>query len=149
VTLQQLTALPVRPRVDRIFVCENPAVLRAAAARLGPHSAPLLCSEGVPSTACWRLLEAADGPDVLWRNDFDWTGLRITGAAVHRVQARPWRMRAADYTAALATGDSEPLRGTPAPSPWDPGLAAALAAADRSVMEERLIPALLADLAAS
>ena len=30
VTLQQLTALPVRARVERVFVCENPAVLRAA-----------------------------------------------------------------------------------------------------------------------
>ena len=148
VTLQQLTALPVRARVERVFVCENPAVLRAAAARLGPRSAPLVCSEGVPSTACWRLLGAAEGTDVLWRNDFDWAGLRITGAAVHRVAARPWRMGEADYAAALATGDSEPLRGAAAPSPWDPGLAAALTAAGRSVMEERLVADLLADLAA-
>ena len=148
VTLQQLTALPVRARVERVFVCENPAVLRAAAARLGPRSAPLVCSEGVPSTACWRLLGAAEGADVLWRNDFDWAGLRITGAAAHRVAARPWRMGEADYAAALATGDSEPLRGAPAPSPWDPGLAAALTSAGRSVMEERLVADLLADLAA-
>lgn len=146
VTLQQLTVLPVRPRAERVYVCENPAVLRAAAARLGPHGAPLVCSEGVPSTACWRLLEAARDAEVLWRNDFDWAGLRITGAAVQRVRARPWRMGAADYTAALAAGDSEPLRGTAAPSPWDPGLATALATAGRSVMEERLIPQLLTDL---
>ena len=101
-------------------MCENPAVLRAAAARLGPRSAPLVCSEGVPSTACWRLLGAAAGTDVLWRNDFDWAGLRITGAAVHRVAARPWRMGEADYAAALATGDSEPLRGAAGPEPLGP-----------------------------
>jgi len=147
VTLQQLVALPVRIRAGRVFVCENPAVLRAASARLGPRSAPLVCSEGVPSTACWRVLEAVDDADVLWRNDFDWAGLRITGSAVRRVAARPWRMGEADYAAALAAGDTEPLRGTPAPSPWDPDLAAALGAAGRSVMEERLIPDLLADLA--
>jgi uncharacterized protein (TIGR02679 family) len=148
VTLQQLTALPVRARVERVFVCENPAVLRAAAARLGPRSAPLVCSEGVPSTACWRLLATAESARVRWRNDFDWAGLRITAAAVERIAACPWRMGQADFDAALATGDSEPLRGVPAPSPWDPGLAAAIAAAGRSVMEERLIPDLLDDLAA-
>ena len=83
-----------------------------------------------------------------WRgaNDFDWTGLRITAAAVDRVGARPWRMGEADYAAAVVAGDTEPLRGTPAPSPWDPPLAASLAANGRSVMEERLIAELLADL---
>ena len=146
VTLHQLTSLPITARVERVFVCENPAVLRAAAARLGPRSAPLVCTEGVPSTACWRLLDAAAGAEVSWRNDFDWAGLRITGAALDRTGARPWRMAEPDYTAALDAGGSEPLRGTPTPSPWDPVLATALAAAGRSVMEERLIPDLLADL---
>lgn len=146
VTLHQLVALPPTATVERVFVCENPAVLRAAAGRLGPSSAPLVCTEGVPSTACWRLLETVGDADVAWRNDFDWAGLRITAAALDRVAARPWRMGEADYAAALATGDSEPLRGTAVPSYWDPGLAAALAAAGRSVMEERLIPHLLADL---
>jgi uncharacterized protein (TIGR02679 family) len=105
-----------------------------------------VCTEGVPSTACWRLLDALGGADVWWRNDFDWTGLRITAGALDRVAARPWRMGEPDYADALATGDTEPLRGTPAPSPWDPALAAALAAAGRSVMEERLVGRLLADL---
>jgi hypothetical protein len=85
---------------------------------------------------------------VSWRNDFDWAGLRITAAAVGRIAAQPWRMREADYTAALATGGSEPLRGAPAPSPQEPGLAAALTEAGRSVMEERLVNDLLDDLAA-
>ena len=146
VTLQQLTALPIAARLDRVFVCENPAVLRAAAARLGPRSAPLVCTEGVPSAACWHLLGRIHDAQVLWRNDFDWTGLRITQAAVARTRARPWRMRETDYSTALAAGATEPLRGVRAPSPWDPSLAAALAATGRSVMEERLIPLLLADL---
>lgn len=145
VTLHQLTALPVIPRVERVFVCENPAVLRQA---VGVGTAALVCTEGVPSLACWRLLSAAvtAGAAVHWRNDFDWTGLRITGAAADRLGAVPWRMAADDYTGALALGESEPLRGAPAPSPWDPALAAALAASGRSVMEERLVPLLLEDL---
>ena len=146
VTLQQLTAMPLAARVERVFVCENPAVLRAAAARLGACSAPLVCTEGVPSTACWRLLDTVGDAEVRWRNDFDWAGLRITGAALGRIAARPWRMGAAEYCTALEAGDTEPLRGTPAHSPWDPRLAEALADAGRSVMEERLVPDLLADL---
>ena len=149
VTLHQLTALPIARRVEQVFVCENPAVLRAAT-RLGAGAAPLICTEGVPSAACWRLLTqlgaTAGRLDVRWRNDFDWAGLRITGAATSRVSATPWRMGEDDYRAALTLGDSEPLRGTPALSPWDSGLATALAAVGRSVMEERLIPQLLDDL---
>lgn len=145
VTLHQLATLPIISRVDRVFVCENPAVLRAAT-RLGADTAPLICTEGVPSAACWRLLALLGEVDVRWRNDFDWAGLRITGSAVSRVSAAPWRMGEVDYLAAIALGDSEPLRGAPAPSPWDAGLAAALAMSGRSVMEERLIPDLLLDL---
>ena len=145
VTLHQLAALPITGRVDRVFVCENPAVLRAAT-RLRAGAAPLICTEGVPSAACWRLLSLLGDVDVRWRNDFDWAGLRITGAAVSRVSATPWRMGEGDYRAAIALGDSEPLRGAPAPSPWDAGLATALALNGRSVMEERLIPDLLHDL---
>jgi uncharacterized protein (TIGR02679 family) len=148
-TLQQLTASPVRPLPTTVHVCENPAVLRLATAELGPHSPPLLCTEGIPSTACNRLAAAAaeSGARLLWRADFDWTGLRITTAARTAHGAHPWRMTAADYTGALDHGDSTPLTGTPAPSPWDPGLATAMAAQGRAVMEERLLDLLLADLA--
>ena len=51
-----------------------------------------------------------------------------------------------DYSAALALGDADPLRDTPATSPWDPALATTLETSGRSVMEERLIPVLLDDL---
>jgi len=148
VTLHQLGAMPIIPRVAEVFVCENPAVLRQAAARLGARSAALVCTEGVPSLACWRLLEAAAGAGarIRWRNDFDWAGLRITASAIERLGVAPWRMTAGDFAAALADGDTEPLRGTPSASPWDPALADSLAASGRSVMEERLIPLLLDDL---
>ncbi|MEO3875820.1 DUF2399 domain-containing protein [Nonomuraea sp. B12E4] len=81
-----------------------------------------------------------------WRADFDWTGLRILASAQLRHGAIPWRMGAADYFAGLELGESTPLTGSPAASLWDQALADAMAAAGRAVMEERLIPALLADL---
>ncbi len=56
-------------------------------------------------------------------------------------------MSAADHESALAAGDSEPLRGSPAPSPWDPALARRMRETGRAVMEERMLPLLLADLA--
>lgn len=151
VTLQQLTAMPPQPRAREVFVCENPAVLRQAAAELGPACRPLLCTEGVPSLACWRLLDAARGTQsaLHWRNDFDWPGLRMTATAVARLGALPWRMGAGDYTTALARGDAGGLRGATADSQWDPELAARMTAAGRAVMEERLVGLLLDDLSAT
>ncbi|MPZ65855.1 MAG: TIGR02679 family protein [Pseudonocardiaceae bacterium] len=147
VTLQQLTVMPPQPRIGEVFVCENPAVLRQAAAELGPHSRPLVCTEGVPSLACWRLLDAARERAALhWRNDFDWPGLRMTANAVTRLAATPWRMGADDYSTALERGDAGHLRGPTADSPWDPELATRMAAAGRAVMEERLVGLLLGDL---
>jgi uncharacterized protein (TIGR02679 family) len=151
-TLQQLSLIeaadPIVPSDREIFVCENPAVLRAAAAELGSESAPLVCTEGVPSAACHKLLAAAvdAGARLRWRADFDWAGLRIAGAAMTRHGAAPWRMAVADYAAGLDEGESVPLIGSPATSPWDPLLAERMSAEGRAVMEERLITALLGDL---
>ena len=144
VTLHQLTTMPVTLGLGGLRVCENPAVLRAAAADLGPRCEPLVCTEGIPSAACHRLLSQAS---VLhWRADFDWTGLRVVGAAIERYGAVPWRMGAGDYLDAAAAGESETLKGPPAASPWDAQLAAEMRASGRAVMEERLIPLLLRDL---
>lgn len=145
-TLHQLNADPLTVAAPELYVCENPAVLRAAAAELAESCAPLVCTEGQPSAACHKLL-AATRARIRWRGDFDWTGLRTTAAAVTRYRAIPWRMAAADYRTALDTGDSELLKGTAAASPWDPRLADEMAERGRAVMEERLIPALLGDLA--
>jgi len=152
VTLQQLSENPVSAAGSEIFVCENPAVLRAAVARWGSDCRPLVCSEGQPSAACGRLLSQAGGT-VRWRGDFDWTGLRTTAAAISRYGAVPWRMSLADYLAALrGVGrvdlgiETEPLKGPPALSPWDPPLAAEMALRGRAVMEERLLAVLLGDL---
>lgn len=148
ITLHQVVTMPILPRTPEVYVCENPSVVRAATARPSPGSA-LICTEGMPSAACHRLLAAvaSAGLKLHWRGDFDWTGLRTTAMAIERYGARPWRMGLSDYSAALARSDSEPLRGSPADSPWDPALAPSMVAHGRAIMEERLIPELLADLA--
>jgi len=142
-TLHQLRLAPLVLDCDEIFVCENPAVLRAAAAR---PSRALVCAEGVPSVAVHALLRAA-GPQtrILWRNDFDWTGVRLTAAALQRYPAAvPWRMTVADYVDAAPSGI--PLLGTPVATSWNPELAEAMRANGRAVMEERLLEELLDDL---
>ena len=69
----------------------------------------------------------------------------MTAAALGRYpNARPWRMTAADYRS--VEGSGQPLLGTPVSTPWDPQLSADMTASGRSVMEERLLPALLVDL---
>jgi uncharacterized protein (TIGR02679 family) len=143
VTLHQLRLAPLVLDCDEVFVCENPAVLRAAAAR---PSRPLVCTEGVPSVAVHALLRAARaGTRIWWRNDFDWTGVRLTAAALARYPAAvAWRMTATDYVDAANTG--VPLLGNPVATPWDPPLASAMRKIGRAVMEERLLGKLLGDL---
>ncbi len=152
ITLQQLAENPVSATGSEVFVCENPAVLRAAAARWGADCRPLVCSEGQPSAACARLLSKVAGT-VRWRGDFDWTGLRTTAAAISKYGAVPWRMSTVDYLAALrGVGEvdlgieTEPLKGPAAASLWDPALAVQMAERGRAVMEERLLAVLLGDL---
>ncbi|MGW7480249.1 TIGR02679 family protein [Nonomuraea muscovyensis] len=142
ITLHQLVAMPLRATSPEVYVCENPAVLRAA---VGTTTAPLICTEGVPSLACARLLESFAGR-VRWRGDFDWTGLRTTAAAITRYGAVPWRMDALTYEEALGRGESEPLKGAAVPSPWEPELTRCMTASGRAVMEERLLTELISDL---
>jgi len=151
VTLHQLNAMPVVPLGMDVFVCENPAVLHAAAEALGRASAPLVCTEGEPSAACNRLVYAAarSGSRIHWRSDFDWEGLRITAAAIRRFGARPWRMGTDDYRAAVEGAEGGPLKGATADSPWDSRLAKEMIQAGRSVPEERMTAALLDDLRAT
>jgi uncharacterized protein (TIGR02679 family) len=144
-TLYQLRLHPLEITAARVFVVENPAVLRASCAAYGPAAPPMVCTEGAASAAAHRLLGQAAPAALWWRNDFDWAGVRMTAAALARYpQARPWRMGVADYLGGSDSG--QPLLGTPAPTPWDPGLATEMMAVGRSVMEERLLPTLLSDL---
>jgi uncharacterized protein (TIGR02679 family) len=148
-TLGQLIRYPVLPFDIDLYVCTSSAVLRAAADQLGPRSPALVCTEGEPSVACSRLLRAAvsSGSAVHWHADFSWTGLRSTGTAFRHFGARPWQMDSGDFQAALAAGGSEPLKGRPEPSPWDPRLTEVMQRSGRLITEDRLVPALVADLA--
>lgn len=147
-TLDMIGRAALTNTADRVFVCENIAVVAAAARTLGKDSAAIVCTDGQPSAAVHRLLGGLrPGTALHWRNDFDWPGLQMTSRAVARYGATPWRMDEGAYRRALDTRNSEPLKGFPATSAWDPELASAMHESGRAVMEERLIPDLLADLA--
>lgn len=156
VTLHQLSrygADIVQPTaVGPIHVCENPAILRAAAERLGPATAPLVCTEGRPSVAATRLLDllGAGGASFRVRADFDWPGVSIAcDTFAHHPGALPWRFSASDYEATVARRRSpgRPLEGLPKPTPWDEHLATAMTDTSEAVYEEELLEKLLTDLA--
>ena len=151
VTLHQLMTLPLTVRGTLVHVCENPAVLRRAAAELGAGSVPLLCAEGQPSAAFHQLAAAVvrGGGELRYHGDFDWPGLAIASAVMRRHGARPWRMSAADYIAGVrADAGHIRLTGTPQPTPWDPELGEVMAATGRVVYEETVTDALIGDLSA-
>jgi uncharacterized protein (TIGR02679 family) len=147
-TLQQLVVMPVTVTSPVVYVCENPAVLRAACGALG--SLPLICTEGRPSTAFHRLAAAvvAGGGELRYHGDFDWPGVSIAASVMARHGAVPWRFGAADYLAAVRACGSEhvALSGAAQETPWDPELAALMAKTGRVVYEESVVAALLADL---
>lgn len=173
-TLDQVRSGGVRPVPPdaNVHVCENPSVVEVVAARWmqsaaaapqdqglavdqdasqppGTTGPVLVCTSGQPSTAVVELLQAlaADGARVRYHGDFDWAGLRIARSLGAHVAWEPWRYRAADYRAALADGwPSRDLTGSPAPSPWDPDLAAAMTHHGLAVEEEAVAHLLAADL---
>ncbi|CAM3804923.1 TIGR02679 family protein [Kibdelosporangium persicum] len=149
-TLRQL----VRDDVDlgvgdgRVWMCENPIVLASAADELGPACPPLVCVNGQPSTAVWRLLDmlVAGGARLSYHGDFDWGGVRIGNTLRERFPWQPWRFDTAAYQAAEATGGE--LTGRPVDASWDRGLRSALEQRGVRVEEELVLPALINDLRA-
>jgi uncharacterized protein (TIGR02679 family) len=151
VTLQQLMVLSLAVRCGHVHVCENPAVLRRAAAELGPGSAPLLCTEGRPSVAFHHLADVvvSGGGELWYHGDFDWPGIAIAASVIRRHGARPWRMTAADYCAGIrADVEHVRLAGPLQPTPWDPQLGQVMAATGRAVYEETVADPLIDDLSA-
>ncbi|MEV5952506.1 TIGR02679 family protein [Streptomyces sp. NPDC051987] len=151
-TLRSLTGrAPVAsvPTTGAVHICENPAVLSAAADALGPDCPPMVCLQGQPSAAALTLLRdlSKRGARLLYHGDFDWGGVRIAAALARSVPWRPWRYTAADYRAAVTAAAETPnLSGSPAATPWDPALAVALAECGVRVEEETVLDDLLADL---
>jgi uncharacterized protein (TIGR02679 family) len=151
-TLRQVSSWrPPGPAPDAVFVTENPAVLAAAADHLAERSPTVVCLDGMPSTAALVVLDAlvAGGRTVRYHGDFDWRGLAIAGVLARKVpSAAPWRYCAPDYDRAVRRGlGSVALTGRAAASPWDAGLAPAMARAGVAVYEEQVVEELLDDLA--
>jgi len=141
--------LPLQVNGALVHVCENPAVLRRATTELGAASAPLMCTEGQPSTAFHQLAGAvvAGGGELRYHGDFDWPGLAIASSVMRRHRARPWRMGAADYLAGVRAGSEHVrLTGTPQPTPWDPELGDVMAATGLVLYEESVADILINDL---
>ena len=133
----------------QVHVCENPAVVAAAADMLGSDCAPLVCTEGIPSTAALELLDriCSGGASLRVQCDFDWGGLRIGNLLHQQFDAAPWRLTGRQYRRLLSgQRPRTPLRGTPEDASWDPGLRPALEAAGLALFEEQLLDELLGDL---
>lgn len=148
-TLRQLIRHPPLPAPPTVWICENPAVLAAAADTYGADCAPLVCLQGQPSAAALTLLPHlhAHGSALRYHGDFDWEGLRIAAALLRHVPWSPWRYTTAHYRAAVhALPTGPPLTGTRADAPWDPDLAAALEDSGVRVEEEAVLNDLLSDL---
>ncbi|MCK9921269.1 TIGR02679 family protein [Frankia sp. AgPm24] len=130
-----------------VFVCENPAVVSAAADRLGARCRPLVCVGGMPAAAAASLLRLlADAGAVLrYHGDFDWGGLAIANTVTTRFGAVPWRYDRAHYERALRPGLAR-LTGRPVDARFDPDLSDALGEHRHRVEEEAVLDDLLADL---
>lgn len=141
-TLHQLVRHPPSLEASPVFVCENPAILRMAAERLGPRCAPLIATEGRPNTAFWRLMDLLPGP-VRARGDFDKEGLEIAHAVLTRTRGTAWRYDTSTYLS--ARGTNRLLPETLPATPWDLDLSNAMAGEAR-VEEEEILCLLLGDL---
>ena len=150
-TLHELAvagSAPWLPPGQVVSVCENPQVMQAAVR--AATTTPLLCLSGNPASVGTRLLgrliEA--GNPVRYHGDFDWPGVSIAGRVLKQ-GAAAWRMSAEDYIAAVSALDADhaiALTGRSVPTPWDPGLAAAMSSHGLAVHEEFVLSDLLGDL---
>ncbi|OQD57546.1 TIGR02679 family protein [Streptomyces phaeoluteigriseus] len=132
-----------------VHVVENPSILALALRRFGPRCPPLVCTSGWPNSAAIQLLRmlADHGADLRYHGDFDGEGLRIAAYVLDKTSARPWRMTAADYRAAVARNPRGPQPGRITEAPWDPELAQIMAGHGTAVVEELVADVLLKDLA--
>lgn len=132
-----------------VHAVENPSILGLAVRRFGPDCPPLVCTSGWPNSAAIHLLRllADQGAALRYHGDFDGEGIRIAAYLLDKTPARPWRMAAADYRAAVARTPHGPQPGRLTEAPWDPGLTRAMTEHDTAVVEELVADVLLADLA--
>lgn len=145
--LRQHRSFQPAPGIEKIYVCENPAIVSEAAIRLGPNSHPLICTNGIPNSTVKALLTtlAAANIPLHIRADFDWPGIRIVDDLCTILpSATPWRMTPTDYQNCGAT---RPLTGTsPAATSTMPELVTAMTKHGLAAYEENLIETLEVDL---
>ncbi|MEU2250914.1 TIGR02679 family protein [Streptomyces sp. NPDC019224] len=143
--------LPAALAPHVVHVVENPSILALALRRFGPGCPPLVCTSGWPNSAAIQLLRllADRGATLRYHGDFDGEGIRIAAYVLEKTRARPWRMTAADYRAAVARHAGGPPPGRITEAPWDPELAGAMAEHGTAVVEELVADVLLEDLAAA
>ncbi|MFF3375420.1 TIGR02679 domain-containing protein [Streptomyces sp. NPDC002680] len=120
-SLRSLTGTWSVPPATRVFVCENPSVLEAAADELGPDCPALICTDGMPSNAALDLVAglAAATDEIAVRADIDDAGFVVVDQLLSAAPvATPWRYDAGTYLDHLGmtiTGDQrvgvDTLRG--------------------------------------
>lgn len=93
-TLRSLRApFSLTEGTEQVFVCENPAIVEAAADQHGVSSQPLICTFGLPSLAAMALLQGlAPMTTLMVRADGDAVGHRIVDRLLHLPGAQRWRM---------------------------------------------------------
>lgn len=132
---------------ELVRVCENPAVVAAAADDVGAGSGALVCTNGVPDAAFHQLARQAGaaGRPLAVHADFDAGGLRIAASIMARTGARPWRYEVDDYRRVASRG--LPTLGDELPAtPWSPGLSPQMRRTGRAVHEEAVLDVLIDDL---
>jgi len=100
------------PVPTRLYVCENPTVVEAAADELGERCAPLVCTDGVPALAALDLIAgaAAAGIKVRVRADVDATGFVIVDTVRAAAPgAELWRFDIATYAGYFGAGEGGSL----------------------------------------
>ena len=134
-----------------VFVCENPSIVAVAADRLSGSSAPLVCTDGMPSAAQRTLVSqlSAAGARLHYHGDFDWPGLVIGNYVIRALGARPWRFSAHDYLAGCHGVGSALAPEGRIEAEWDSCLADAMVERGLAVHEEAVTDVLLEDLRAA
>jgi uncharacterized protein (TIGR02679 family) len=152
VTLRELEPILEFGASTPVAICENPSVVAAAADQLGARCPPLVCVEGIPSSAALRLLRLllAGGATFRVHADFDWAGVRIANALFALGYGEPWRFDAGDFQSAVSAGHRGPALADSRQEPsWSSSLGPAMADAGCSILEEQVLGDLLADLGAA
>lgn len=133
-----------------VFVCENPNLLAIAADQLGASCAPLVCTDGMPAAAQRTLLSqlAKVGARLHYHGDFDWPGVQIANHVLRQWRAKPWRMGAEDYEAAVrgAPHTERDWVSSDLVAVWDSQLAPAMCLHGLAMAEEAVAGLLLEDL---